>query len=233
MRRFRRDRHEILLAARLIRSTLVDQHALFGRDDIASLQAVVVEEAFGRDKVRIFGDRLIELWMLPPLARDLFGSLPRVVDTLTPFVAADFWLARRKIVVERALRFGLSKTQARTGESKADCTGNGHDRSRQRPKPPCVSWRVVTSSGSHADDSKDRATRMTRAASSSSLLLQFIPLPIARSQFAGKLGALAREDFGPWSATLFAWFWQSGLGRIRRRQARSNIRKSSIPIRSR
>lgn len=99
---------------------------------------LVVEEAFGRDQVRILRDRFIELWMVPPLARELLGSSPRIFDTLTPFVTADFRLAWWKIVVDRGLRVDLGKTRGRIGEGEADCTGNGQDRSRQLPKPPCM-----------------------------------------------------------------------------------------------
>jgi len=95
----------------LVGSPLIDEHALLGRDDVASLQAVVAEETFGRDKVWILRDRLVELRMLAPLARDLFGPLPCLLDPLPPFVARDFRLARWKIIVERGLRFALSETQ--------------------------------------------------------------------------------------------------------------------------
>jgi hypothetical protein len=74
--------------------------------------------------------------MVPPLARNLLGSSPRIFDTLTPFVTADFRLAWWKIVVDRGLRLGLGKTRRRTGETEADRSGNGQNRSRQ---PPCMS----------------------------------------------------------------------------------------------
>lgn len=148
--RFRIDGHKVLIAARLIGSPLVDEHALLGRDDVASLQAFIVEQALGRDKVRIYRNGLGELGMLPPLAQDFLGAAPCVLDPLAPFVARDFRLAGWKIVVERGRQLGLSETQGRTGETKAEYTGDGCDRPGQLPKPH---FTVTTSRRSHADDS--------------------------------------------------------------------------------
>ncbi len=54
---FRVEGHEVLIAARLVGSSLVDEHALLGRNDVAALQAVVAQEAFGRGDVRDLRER--------------------------------------------------------------------------------------------------------------------------------------------------------------------------------
>lgn len=128
----------MLLATRLIRSPLVDEHPLFGRDDVASLQAFAVEHPLGCDDLWIFRDRHVEFGVFAPLARDLLAPSPCIFDPLPPFLTRQFGLAWWKVIVKRGLWLGLSKTWRRTGQTKGQFTSND-DRLRQRRKPPCVS----------------------------------------------------------------------------------------------